>query len=164
MGNNLEVRTHDPCCKQNPQSACECVPPASKVEGGQDPEYRCRPAGPLEYWPPVLSQYLVHRLEDPSCIHEDDNTILQRIPRRIHGEIRAEVGKEAEGWGVYYEEGPNLLWVAVLTMAVFCLTGLLFSILWSVLKDDLQGAFGVSGFLAAVCAGVVPLFAWVQNS
>lgn len=134
------------------------------VEGGQTPEYRCSPAGPLKRWPPVLSRYLVHRLEDPSCVHKDDKTVLQKIPRRICGKIKAEPDQEVEGWGIYYEEGPNLLWIAVLTMAVFCLTGLLFGILWGVLKDDLQGSFGVSGFLAAVCAGVVPLFACVQNS
>ena len=118
MGNNLEVRTHHPCCTNQPWNGCKCVPPASRVEGGSTPEYRCNPSGPLKRWPPVLSRHLVHSIKSPSCVHKDDKTVLQKIPRRICGEIRAENDQEAEGWGIYYEEGPNLLWVAVLTTLV----------------------------------------------
>jgi hypothetical protein len=164
VGNNLEVRTHHPCCTSQPWSGCECVPPASMVEGGATPEYRCNPAGPLKRWPPVLSRHLVHSMKKPSCVHKDDRTVLQKIPRRICGEIQAENDQEAEGWGIYYEEGPNLLWVAVLTTLVASITALLFGILWATLKKDLQGAFGVSGYVGTVCAAVVPLLAWYQNS
>ncbi|KAJ6266445.1 hypothetical protein PSV08DRAFT_230177 [Bipolaris maydis] len=157
MGNNVEVRDHNPCCTSTNPAICECIPPKPKVEPSQDAEYRCSPAGPLATWPPVLSQDLMHMLSSPQCIHEDETWVLDQLPKRTAGELRACVGKPAEGWGIYYKEGTDYNMIA---FAVFLLGSLLFGILWAVLKKDIQGAFGVSSY---VMTGVPILLTWMAT-
>ncbi|EUC49155.1 hypothetical protein COCMIDRAFT_51478, partial [Bipolaris oryzae ATCC 44560] len=148
MGNNVEVRDHNPCCTSTNPVICECIPPKSKVEPSPDAEYRCSPAGPLATWPPVLSQDLMHMLSSPECIHEDETWVLEQLPKRTAGELQACVGGPAEGWGIYYKEGINFDMITGVVAAIFLFGSLLFGILWTMLEKDFQGAFGFSSWMA----------------
>ncbi|KAF5853238.1 hypothetical protein GGP41_001822 [Bipolaris sorokiniana] len=160
MGNNVEVRDHNPCCTSTNPAICECIPPKPKVEPSQDAEYRCSPAGPLATWPPVLSQDLMHMLSSPQCIHEDETWVLNQLPKRTAGELQAYVGKPAEGWGIYYKEGIDFDMIIGAVFAVFLFGSLLFGILWTVLKKDIQSAFGVSAYVVTAISVFVT---WVAT-
>ncbi|KAF1847273.1 uncharacterized protein K460DRAFT_278788 [Cucurbitaria berberidis CBS 394.84] len=154
----VEVRDHDPCCTLSPLKTCECIPPAPKVEPAPDAEYRCKPAGPLATWPPVLSQELMHMLASPDCIHEKETWILDQLPKRTCGELQGKVGQPAEGWGIHYREGWDSDSITGTRFVIFLLASLLFAVLWSAFKMDVQGAFGVSAYMTAA-TGI--LISWV---
>lgn len=84
---SAEVRDHELCCISYPSRACDCIPPADKVEPAPDAEYRCDPAGPLDWWPPILSQELMHMLTSPDCIHEGETSVLEQLPKRTCGAL-----------------------------------------------------------------------------
>lgn len=52
------------------------------------------------------------------------------------------------GWGIHIIEGPNVKAIFVLhvILIIFSLTG---AIAWAVLKGDVQGGFGIAGFVVA---------------
>ena len=85
------IRDHEPYCTNSASRKCECIPPASKVTG-QDPEYRCNPAGPLDWGPPIPSQALMHMITSPDCIHEDDDFVFKQLPKKLKGELKGEAG------------------------------------------------------------------------
>ncbi|KAF1951761.1 hypothetical protein CC80DRAFT_423899 [Byssothecium circinans] len=153
MGGSVEVRPHNPCCII-PQS-CECIPPAHRVEP-KGTEYRCIP-GPPPVWPPIDPHYLAHLFTTPSCINENDTWILDQLPKRICGELQGKAGQPAEGWGIYYLESWDRDVITLLLVTLFLLMSLVFGVLWSCLKMDVQGAFGVSAYMMAACAVLVGL-------
>ncbi|KAF2632713.1 hypothetical protein BU25DRAFT_382419 [Macroventuria anomochaeta] len=88
-----------------------------------------------------------------------DDWILQQLPKRICGKLQGQVGQPAEGWGVYYQEGWDRDLISVMIFTVFLVASALFGALWSVFKFDIQGAFGISAYMVAVCAALIPLIA-----
>lgn len=98
-------------------------------------------------------------LTSPQCIHENETLVLERLPKRITGELHGKVGELPEGWGLQFQEGLDLgLLVGMVSIAF--LASLLFAVLWSTLKGDLQGAFGVASYIITAVAAFVML---VQN-
>jgi hypothetical protein len=159
MGNTVIVRDHDPyCVADSTRSSCQCIPPESKVEPSPDAEYRCIPGPPATY-PPVPSEHLLMLFTCPSYAHEDDDWILRQLPKRICGELQGKAGQPAEGWGIYYKEGWDRDMITLVVFVVFLVASLVFGILWSVFKFDVQGAFGVAAYMVGVCAILVPLIA-----
>jgi hypothetical protein len=102
---SAEVRNHEPCCTSSHPKTCECIPPAPKVEPSPDAEYRCTPAGPLDTWPPVLSEELMHMLTSPQCIDAKETYVLAQLPKRTKGQLQGTIGRPAEGWGIHFQEG-----------------------------------------------------------
>jgi hypothetical protein len=139
---------------------CECIPPAYKVEPAPDAEYRCDPAGPLHTWPPILSVELMHMLTSPQCINADKTFVLQQLPKRTEGELRGSIGRPAEGWGIHFEEGWDFDVLIGIVLAIFLVGSLLFAVLWSHFKLDVQGAFGVSSYMVT---GSGIFVAWFAN-
>ncbi|KAF2789283.1 hypothetical protein K505DRAFT_204389, partial [Melanomma pulvis-pyrius CBS 109.77] len=142
-GGSVEVRHHSPCC----ESACECIPPRARVEPSHRAEYRCSPAGPLRGGPPVLPDILAHFFARPACIPEHNVSILNRLPKRICGELQGSAAEPAEGWGIYYQEGWDGDIIAMVVFVMFLVVSLLFGVLWACLEMDVQGAFGVSAYI-----------------
>jgi hypothetical protein len=140
--------------------ACECIPPASKVEPAPDAEYRCDPAGPLDWWPPVLSEELMHMLTSPDCIDATETCVFKQLPKRTKGELKGKIGQPAEGWGISFQEGWDFDLLVGIVLVVFLLASLLFAVLWSHFKLDVQGAFGVSSYMVTA-TGI--LVAWFAN-
>jgi hypothetical protein len=158
VGGSVEIRHHDPCCINATNTPCSCIPPPPKVEPSPSAEYRCIP-GPPETYPPVMSEQLIHMFNSPTCIDETETWILDLLPKRICGEMRGKAGQPAEGWGIYYQAGWDRDMIAFVIFAVFLLGSLLFSILWSTFKMDVQGAFGVSSYMGTTCGILVAIIA-----
>jgi hypothetical protein len=155
MGGSVEVRHHSHCC----DNICECIPPQSRVEPSPQAEYSCKPAGPLKSGPPILPDLLSHYFAHPSCISEQDNSILNRLPKRICGQLQGKIGEPAEGWGIYYQEGWDGDIIMLVAFVMFLVGSLLFGILWSRFKMDIQGAFGVSAYIMTAATLFISLVA-----
>ena len=122
--------------------------PALPVPGASDYEFE-----PTELVPPVGSTYLMHLFKHPED-YDDELITYVRTPKRRG---RLEVGT---GWGLQLVEGflPERIWALVL--GFFGLASLVFASVWAVMKDDVQGAFGVAGWMLTAAALVM---AWVQT-
>ncbi|KAF1971837.1 hypothetical protein BU23DRAFT_645778 [Bimuria novae-zelandiae CBS 107.79] len=124
-GGSVEARHHAKCC----QDLCTCIPDHSLVEPSDKAEYRCNPAGPLRSGPPILPDILGHFFSSPGCILYHDTSILNRLPKRICGELQGSVGEAAEGWSLYFEEGWNSDGITTLVFVIFLVGSLLFGVL-----------------------------------
>jgi hypothetical protein len=89
-------------------------------------------------------------LYHPSEAHEDDTWILNQLPKRICGLLQGAPGEPAQGWGVYYREGWDRELITLAIFLILVLATLLFGVLWSKYKFDVQGAFGVSAWVATL--------------
>ncbi|KAF2469045.1 uncharacterized protein BDR25DRAFT_289215 [Lindgomyces ingoldianus] len=111
---------------------------------------------PIDLMPPVGSTYLLHLFRHPT---DYDNELItyQRSPKRRE---RLESGM---GWGLNLVEGfiAQKVW-AVMFMG-FGVGSAVFGIVWTVRLGDVQGAFGVAGWVVTL-AGLVlgGLQAWLE--
>lgn len=96
---------------------------------------------PCETNPPIGSNLLSHLLA-----HPDEAEVLpflyKRIPKKIHAQLK---GRKV-GWGVQLIEGLNLYSVFVLASVGFALA-LVPAMYWSIVKDDIQSGFTISGYI-----------------
>jgi hypothetical protein len=115
-------------------------------------EYDCNPSGPPDTWPPVCPEFMMHMLYSPSCITEDDSSILEQLPKKIDSKLEETTGSPPEGWGLYFQEDLDISAVIGVIFMVLFFASLLFLILWTMLKDDIQGASGVSAYIVAVAS------------
>jgi hypothetical protein len=160
VGNTVIIRDHKSYCDAiaaGPRD-CQCIPPPAMVEPALNAQYRCIPGPPATY-PPVPSEHLLLMLSNPEEVDENDDWILQQLPKRVCGKLQGQAGQPAEGWGVYYQEGWDRDLISVMIFLVFLVASVLFGALWSVFKFDIQGAFGISAYMVAVCAALIPLIA-----
>jgi hypothetical protein len=148
LSDAVEIRPHLSCCKSD---ACECIPTIGNTE------YECSPAGPLETGPPIMPQEMMHMLDHPNLIDERERSVLNQLPKRICGQLQANGEEPAEGWGLYYEEGLNVFLVVNIVVWTSILASLLFGVLWTILRSDIQGAWSVSSWIVTTSALVVAL-------
>lgn len=156
IGGSVDVRYHDPCCLSSIASSmgCQCIPSKVMVEPSPTAEYRCIP-GPPDTSPPFPPEFLAALFTCSADVHKDDTWILNQFPRRKGGELQGKIGQPAQGWGIYYQEGYDR---DIITLAVFLLFlggSLLFGVLWSRYKYDVQGAFGVSAYMMAAGTSLI---------
>ena len=155
MSGNVEIRYHEPCCNSRP---CECLPSEDIVEPSPQAQYRCKPGPPATY-PPILPDYLLHLFTSPLCINENETWILGQFPKRICGQLRGTPDQPAEGWGIFYQEGWDILKIMWLFIILFIIGSLIFGILWSIYQNDIQGAFGISAWWVTVGGSMLALLA-----
>ena len=115
-------------------------------------EYDCNPAGPPDTWPPVCPEFMMHMLYSPDCIAEDDSCILEQLPKKMDCRLNETNGPPPEGWGLYFQEEIDISTMIGVVFFILLLASLLFLVLWTVLKDDIQGASGVSAYIVAVAS------------
>jgi hypothetical protein len=122
--------------------------PALPVPGASDYEFQ-----PTELVPPVGSKYLMHLFKHPMD-YDDELITYFRTPKR-RGRLES-----GTGWGLQLVEGflPEKVWALVL--GLFGLVSLVFAAVWSMMRDNVQGAFGVAGWMLTAAALVT---AWVQS-
>lgn len=144
----MELRLHKLCCKQD---SCQCVPLTS------NDEYDCEPAGPLDFGPPVLPSKMLHYFKHPELIADNEMSILNQLPKRNCGKIQATGQVSAKGWGLYYEEDWNIGFIIVAIVTITILTSFIFGICWTIVRTDIQGAWGVSSYMITTCALIVAL-------
>lgn len=111
--------------------------------------------------PPIGENLMTHLFHHPHEANEKAIT-LQRSPkkRKERLAICPQMGTNV-GWGIQLVENWAMTKVWLLACTIFVLSGLIFAIAWSVLKHDLQGAFGVAAFfttLAGLGIGTVQAY------
>ena len=139
FSNFTEVHKHVSTCGP----ACVCLPPVDRL----DREYRCRPAPEAKpkYEPAIGSQRLTHYFLSPQCVEATQKTILAQLPKRI-GHLRALNNQEEIGWGIHFQEGWHWRTVYFVVVVLVASSSLVFGIVWSITKRDIQGAFAISSF------------------
>jgi hypothetical protein len=144
IGGSVDVRHHSQCSE-----TCDCIPPPIKVEPSATAEYKCSPIPP-KVRPPIPPEYLAMLFYCPSEAGQDDNWVLNQLPKRICGQLQGAPGEPAEGWGIYYHESWDRELITLAIFILLLLATLLFGVLWSKYQFDVQGAFGVSAWMATL--------------
>lgn len=116
------------------------IPPEAKND-----EYRYRPL-PAEVVPPVGENHMMHLYEHPEDA-DDTAVCLDKIPKNFQERLLVSPQKVTGlGWGIHFVEGLHWmkLWILGLTGL---LASVVFGVLWSTLKNDVQGGFGIAACL-----------------
>lgn len=82
---------------------------------------------------------------------------VNRIPKRLKKKIINAPDIPVCGWGIYIREGPNksaVFWIVMTTT----LAGVLASVLWSNLHDDIQGGMGLGSVILALPSIIMAAF------
>ena len=113
------------------------IPPETRKD-----EYRYRPI-PADVIPPVGENHLMHLYKHPEDA-EDTDVCLQKIPKKLRQRLLVCPDRGTGlGWGIYFVEGlhwTKLWWLGLAGLAA----SIAFGAAWSVVKDDVQGGFGVT--------------------
>ncbi|KAL8899612.1 MAG: hypothetical protein Q9207_006108 [Kuettlingeria erythrocarpa] len=133
------------------------MPPASRKE-----EYLYQTCDLI---PPIGENLMTHLFHHPHEANETAITLI-RSPKKRKQKLAvcAQMGTSL-GWGIHLVEGWawTKIWLSSLTL--FLLSSLVFAISWSVLKHDLQGAFGVAAyFVALVALGIGTVQAYINQA
>jgi hypothetical protein len=151
MGGSVDVQHHLYCIADPANwKYCECTPPPNKV----GVEYEYSPSPPKTH-PPIPPEYLASLFTCATDVHEEDDWILNQLPKRMCGILQGQKGQPAEGWGIYFLEGWDREIISLLILLIFVVASLLFGVLWWKFQFDLQGGFGVSAYMIAVCTIVI---------
>jgi hypothetical protein len=87
---------------------------------------------------------------DPRMVNPRQTWLLEILRKRICGALAGGPTEPAEGRGMSFEEGWDGDKIALILFSLFFLASLVFAILWTVSKNDIQGVFGVAGWWVAV--------------
>jgi hypothetical protein len=102
----------------------------------------------------------MHSLMEPDHIPETQTLVFDQLPKLVCGELKKKANKTTEGWGIHFQEGWDSSKLSSMVLGIFLLASLVFAVLWSHFKLDVQGAFGVSAYMVTA-AGI--FVAWVAN-
>ncbi|KAH7239676.1 hypothetical protein B0J15DRAFT_553636 [Fusarium solani] len=134
------VHDHSVACS----SQCICLPPVERVESN---EYRCAPAPKVElgYFPALGPRELLHYFKKPHDFEIPQRSYLNQIPKRACGQLRAAQDQAELGWGLHFEEGWHWKTIYFIMVALVAVPAMVFGIVWSIVKEDIQSAFAISG-------------------
>ncbi|KNG46731.1 transcription factor c2h2 [Stemphylium lycopersici] len=139
-----------------PKSASSSVSATTEQDKSRAPSQQPYTFEPNDLLPPVGSTYLLHLFQHPNDYDGELITYL-RCPKRRQ---RLEFGM---GWGVHLVEGFLAQRVWAVTMGVCGLGSAAFAILWTIKKDDIQGAFGVAQWVLGIAVLLVgAMQAWLE--
>lgn len=109
-------------------------------------EYRYRPV-PAEVIPPVGKNFLMHIYHHPEDA-DQETVCLARFPKRVKETLKLGGADMPVGWGIEFVEGVhwNKVWCfGFAIVAVSLVTG----VVWSCVRRDVQGGFGIAGYMMA---------------
>ncbi|CAO1600724.1 hypothetical protein XANCAGTX0491_004406 [Xanthoria calcicola] len=117
------------------------MPPATKQD-----DYLYQPCDLL---PPVGENLMTHLFHNPHETNQKAITYLRSPKKRKQKLAICQLRGTNIGWGIHLVEGWAItkLWLSAL--AIFS-SSFVFAVAWSVLKHDVQGAFGVAGWLVGL--------------
>lgn len=127
------------------------VPDQIPPPPGEGSEYEYSPVPPQSK-PPIGPKYMMHMWH---CKEEvpDKDFFCKRFPKKKNTpcSFAWEDGPASNlGWGLHFVEAWNVS-LTVWTLFAFTLTsGLAFGISWSILKDDISGAYTVASYITAL--------------
>ncbi|KAF3762566.1 hypothetical protein M406DRAFT_341767 [Cryphonectria parasitica EP155] len=131
------------------------IHPAIPPEDQARQNYTYEPL-PAETIPPIGPNLLMHLFEHPD--HAEILPILyKKIPQKLRAQLEAcPIKGSAVGWGLQFVEGTNWFHVFLCGCLGF-ISALLFAVVWSIVRRDIQGGFAISGFMLAFlgfCLGI----------
>ena len=110
---------------------------------------------PCELLPPLGENYMMHLFHHPEDGDDESLTCL-RVPKKRREKLKiCQQQGIGVGWGLHLVEGWLLNRIWILVSVLFVLGSLVFGVCWSILKHDIQGAFGVSGWILALAMVLV---------
>ena len=124
---------------------CTCTPPSDLIVPSTTAEYTLR--HPPKYVPAVGSNHLTHSFRHPECIKEEEKWVYNQVPKRVGSRLESTPDNSPLlGWGIGFEEGWDEGKLKHGGFLIFVVGSFVFAILWSVLKHDIQSAFGISAY------------------
>lgn len=89
---------------------------------------------------------------------------MPRFPRELETSLLKSAAPAAFGWGIHIEEGPDFAALFRANFIVVLLSGVA-AALWTLFKNDFQGAFGFACWVIAVINSllVAYMFKWKQE-
>lgn len=83
--------------------------------------------------------------------------LFRKVPKKMRGKLEpCPVKGSAVGWGVQFVEGMDWFVIFFFGCVGFA-SALVFAVVWSVVRGDIQGGFAIAGFMLAFlgfCFGV----------
>ena len=131
-----------------------------KVTPEDTAEYKCGATIEAKTYPPTSSEFLLQ------CFNGRCNAqklglsrwVVGQLPKRKWGEIWGRPNQAVEGWGICYKEGWDRDMIVLLSFVLLS-ASLLFGVLWTTLRDDIQGAFGVASWMVATGGAMMAVIA-----
>jgi hypothetical protein len=117
------------------------------VERIDSDEYQCTlaPKVDLGYFPALGSRELLHYFQKPHDLQISQRSCLNQIPKRACGQLRASQDQAELGWGLHFEEGWHWMTIGLVIAVLVVVPAIVFGLVWSVTKQDIQSAFAISG-------------------
>lgn len=109
---------------------------------------------PCDLVPPVGENLMAHYFHHPEEANKRFVTCLAPKKRKNKLEICPRLGTNV-GWGIEIVDGWIMSRIWLLALAFFLVGSLVFGICWTILKKDVQGAFGVAAYMVAFLGLVV---------
>jgi hypothetical protein len=131
------------CVEERHRVGILALPPEEEVIGKR---YQYQPC-PLRPPPPIPSNVFVHYFN--SSVYHPRSVWMDRLPKKLQESIQSSCEPLTIGWGIHIIEGPNhntIFWMLVL----FVCLSLFASCIWTVLKGDIQGGFGIGAWMVSV--------------
>jgi hypothetical protein len=100
---------------------------------------------------------MLHYFKHPERIAKEECSILNQLPKRNCGRIQADGQVATQGWGLYYEENWNIGLIIAVLVGTTIIASLIFGICWTLMRSDIQGAWGLSSYMVTTCALIVAL-------
>lgn len=124
------------------------IPPESKKD-----VYAYRPI-PAKLIPPVGSNFLMHLYEHPEEA-ESTPVCLDKIPKKIRQRLLVEPERGTGlGWGIHLVESLDRAKLCSVGLVGF-IASVMFGVLWSIYRNDVQGGFGVSACMMVILTFVL---------
>lgn len=133
----------------------DSIPPEEKV---LEQEYAFQPCPPTIGKLPIPPHTFMHSFQDPGD-HTGDLAV-RRLPKKLWRKLTCdkEQLKAPAGWGIYIVEGYNWRLISRCAGIAFLVTFIL-TIVWSSLKQDVQGGTGIGQYCIAAIALALALIA-----
>lgn len=103
--------------------------------------------------PEIFIHYLEH---DEGDLNPVRNDWLPRLPKRKEKRV-IDCDEACFGWGMHVIEGPNrvvIFWIMMTTIFASVLTG----VLWSALRNDVQGGTWMGALVVALPSAILTAF------
>ncbi|CAI7567912.1 unnamed protein product [Penicillium discolor] len=150
----IDVRCHPEPCERG--QSCACIPPVDRVFPQGD-DYMCQPI-PSKLSPPFGPRLMMELFKDPDSRKPHADFILRQLPKKVDTELDLNEVEMMEAWGIFYREDWDWTRIWVVLGLAFFPPSLLFGVLWGIMRQDIQGAFGVASWWmasATIAVGIV---------
>lgn len=117
----------------------------------------CQPI-PSKLSPPFGPRLMMELFKDPDSRRPHADFILRQLPKKVDTELDLDEVEMMDAWGIFYREDWDWTRIWVVLGLAFFPPSLLFGILWGIMRQDIQGAFGVASWWmasATIAVGII---------